>query len=69
MGLVPQQHDEPQHVIRTAATASPEWRQSRNLYIGHLMICRACHAPIARYCVTGEELRQRYDNTPMESTP
>ncbi|WP_256586912.1 hypothetical protein [Pseudomonas sp. Irchel 3E19] len=64
---VPQQ-EQTQHVIRTAATASPEWHQSRNLYIGHLMSCRSCHAPTVRYCATGAALRQRYDNTSMEAT-
>jgi hypothetical protein len=62
------QHEQTQHVIRTAGTASSEWHQSRNLYIGHLMSCRACHAPTVRYCATGAALRQRYDNTSMEST-
>lgn len=66
---VPQQEQtQTQHVIRTAATASSEWHQSRNLYIGHLMSCRACHAPTIRYCAKGAALRQRYDNTSMEAT-
>ncbi|MEN5312319.1 hypothetical protein [Pseudomonas koreensis] len=64
---IPQQ-EQAQYVIRTAATASSEWHQSRNLYIGHLMSCRACHAPTVRYCATGAALRQRYDHTSMEST-
>jgi len=64
---IPQQ-EQTQHVIRTAATASSEWHQSRNLFIGHLMSCRACHAPTVRYCATGAVLRQRYDNTSMETT-
>lgn len=62
---VTQQH-EPQHLIRTAATASPEWHQARDLYIGHLMRCLACYAPTVRYCVTGAALRLRYDDTSME---
>jgi hypothetical protein len=64
---IPQQ-EQTQHVIRTAATASSEWHQSRNLFIGHLMSCRACNAPTVRYCATGAALRQRYDNTSMETT-
>lgn len=52
----------------TAATASPEWRQSRDQYMNHLMACRACHAPTGRYCQTGDELRAIYDSTPMEPT-
>ncbi|MFJ2327786.1 hypothetical protein [Pseudomonas sp. NPDC087690] len=62
------QQEQPQHVIRTAATATYEWQQSRDLYIGHLMSCRACHAPTVRYCATGAALHQRYDNTSMETT-
>lgn len=62
------QQYEPQHFIRTAATASPEWLQSRDLYIGHLMRCDACHAPTVRYCAIGEALRQRYENTQMETS-
>lgn len=53
----------------TAATATSEWRQAHNRYVNHLMLCRACHAPTIRYCVTGVELRQQYDQTPMESRP
>ena len=44
----------------TAATATPEWRPAHDRYVNHLMLCRACHAPKGRYCVTGAELRQRY---------
>lgn len=55
----------PPHTL-TAATASPEWRQARDLYINHLMGCRACYAPTGRYCPTGADLRQHYGNTPME---
>lgn len=41
----------------TAATATPEWRRTHDLYVNHLMLCHACHAPTSRYCVTGAELR------------
>ena len=58
-------HDEPQHFIQTAVTASPEWLAARNAFYHHLMPCRACHAPVGRYCPAGAELRQRYDLTPM----
>lgn len=60
-----QQHDAPQHFIHTAATAAPEWIATRDQYINHLMVCRACYAPTGRYCAAGAELRQRYDRTPM----
>lgn len=53
----------------TAATATPEWRRAHDLYVNHLMLCRACHAPTSRYCVTGAELCKQYDQTPMESRP
>ncbi len=53
----------------TAATATPEWRRAHDRYVNHLMLCRNCHAPTSRYCVTGAELRQQYDQTPMKSRP
>ncbi|WP_260465880.1 hypothetical protein [Stutzerimonas xanthomarina] len=59
---------EPQHFIRTAATATPEWRAARDQYISHVMTCCACHAPTSCYCPTGAELRAIYDTTPMEPT-
>lgn len=64
----PAADDQPPHAVKTAATASPEWRQSRDRYISHLMACRACHAPTGRYCANGATLRDQYDNTPMEPT-
>ncbi|GAB3473935.1 hypothetical protein [Azotobacter salinestris] len=62
--IVEQPNDEPQHIIRTAATASPEWLEVRDQYIGHLMACRACYAPTGRHCAVGAELRAIYDSTP-----
>lgn len=59
---------ERQHFIRTAATATPEWRAARDQYLSHVITCCACHAPTSRYCPTGAELRATYDNTPMEPT-
>lgn len=53
--------DEPQHFIQTMLTASPECRAARDAFYNHLMPCRACHAPVGRYCPVGDELRQRYD--------
>jgi len=58
--------NEPQHIVRTAATATLEWRAARDQYLNHAMTCRACHAPTGRYCPTGAELRATYDTTPME---
>jgi hypothetical protein len=57
---------EPQHLILTAATASPEWIAARNQWHNHLAACQACYAPKSRYCLTGAELRQRYNSTAME---
>jgi hypothetical protein len=57
---------EPQHLILTAATASPEWAAARNQWHNHLAACKACYAPKSRYCLTGAELRQRYNSTAME---
>ena len=53
----------------TATTATSEWSRAHDRYVNHLMLCRACHAPKDRYCVTGAELRQRYNQTPMEPRP
>jgi len=50
-----------------AATATPEWRQARDQYLNHIMVCRSCYAPTARNCQDGAELRADYENTPMEA--
>ena len=59
---------ESQCTVDTVATATPEWREAPDQYINHLMACRACHAPLGRYCANGIELRQRYQKTDMEMT-
>lgn len=59
---------EPQRIVRTAATATPEWRAARDQYLSHVMTCCACHAPTNRHCPVGAELRATYDNTPMGPT-
>jgi hypothetical protein len=56
----------PLHFIHTAATASQAWREADAAHINHLMSCRVCHAATGRYCAAGVDLRQRYNNTPME---
>ncbi len=65
------QHDagEPKHIYHGAATASPEWREARDQYHRHLFACCTCYAPAGRYCVTGAELRQQYNQAPMEPKP
>lgn len=55
-----------QYVVHTAATASPAWQEVRDLFYDHIFACRACYAPLERYCTAGADLRQQYDNTPME---
>jgi hypothetical protein len=59
---------EPQHIVHTAATASKAWREADAANTKHLMSCRACHAPTDRFCAAGVDLRQRYNNTPMETS-
>lgn len=59
-----QSASEPQHFVRTAATATPEWLAARDQYLSHVMTCSACHAPTGRYCPAGAELRATYDATP-----
>lgn len=51
----------------SAATATPEWRQARDQYLNHIMVCRSCYAPTGRYCTAGAHLRASYDATPMEA--
>lgn len=63
---IPTKQPVPSGPALTAATASPEWRQSRDEYMSHLMACRACYAPTGRYCAAGAKLRTQYDRTPME---
>ncbi len=51
----------------SAATATPEWRQARDQYLNHIMVCRSCYAPNGRHCTAGADLRGSYDATPMEA--
>ena len=53
----------------SAATATLEWRQARDQYLNHIMVCRSCYAPTGRHCTAGAHLRASYDNTPMEAHP
>ncbi|QWV19232.1 hypothetical protein KQ248_05405 [Stutzerimonas zhaodongensis] len=55
---------EPQCTVHTAATALSDWLTARDQFYQHLMTCRACHAPAGRYCPSGSDLRQHYNNTP-----
>jgi hypothetical protein len=57
----------PARTYTNAANATPEWRHARDQYINHVMTCRSCYAPTARYCPAGADLRATYDRTPMES--
>ncbi len=50
-----------------AATATPAWRQARDQYLNHIMVCRSCYAPNGRHCTAGARLRASYDNTPMQA--
>ncbi|QYY82793.1 hypothetical protein [Pseudomonas germanica] len=51
----------------SATTATNEWRQARDHYFNHIMVCRSCYAPTGRHCTAGTHLRASYDNTPMEA--
>lgn len=57
-----------QHTISSAATASQAWREADSAHTNHLMRCRDCYATIGRYCAAGVDLRERYNNTPMEAS-
>jgi hypothetical protein len=59
----------PASTYSNAATASPEWRQARDQYLSHIMVCRSCYAPTGRHCSAGAGLRASYDTTHMEAPP
>lgn len=58
----------PASTYTNATNATPEWRHARDQYLNHVMTCRSCYAPTARYCLAGADLRAAYDSTPMEAT-
>ncbi|EXF95598.1 hypothetical protein HK44_023600 [Pseudomonas fluorescens HK44] len=59
-----------QHQTSTYTNAATsEWRQARDQYLNHIMVCRSCYAPTGRHCTAGALLRANYDNTPMEAHP
>lgn len=66
-GMPADEDIEPQHITHTAATATPAWREARDYYINHLMVCRACYAQAKRYCPIGSDLRQHYNNISREA--
>lgn len=55
--------------VHTAATASADWLTARDQFYQHLSNCRACHAPAGRYCPSGSDLRQHYNDTSQEANP
>lgn len=57
----------PQRTVDTATTTSVDWLTARNRFYQHLMTCRACHAPAGRYCLSGSDLRQHYNDTSLET--
>lgn len=61
-----EEETEPQRTVLTAATASPDWLAARDHFYQHLTTCRICHAPADRYCSTGNNLCQHYNDTPQE---
>lgn len=50
-----------------AASATPEWRNARDQYLNHIMVCSSCYAPTGRHCTVGSQLRASYDSKPMEA--
>lgn len=58
---------EPQRTVHTAATASANWLTARDRLYQHLMTCQACHAPAGRYCPSGSDLRQHYNDSSQET--
>ncbi|VVM75324.1 hypothetical protein [Pseudomonas fluorescens] len=58
----------PHYTVHTAATTSQAWREADAAHTNHLMSCCVCHAATSRYCAAGFDLRQRYNNTPMEAS-
>lgn len=58
---------EPQRTVHTAATASADWLTARDQLYQHLMTCMACHAPAGRYCPSGSDLRQHYNDISQEA--
>lgn len=58
----------PQHIILTTVTASQAWREADVANTNHLMSCDECHAAMGRYCAASVDLRQRYNNNPMEAS-
>lgn len=57
----------PQSTAHTAATVSADWLTARDQFYQHLMVCGACHAPARRYCTSGSDLRQHYNDTSQEA--
>ncbi|MEA9979320.1 MULTISPECIES: hypothetical protein [unclassified Pseudomonas] len=57
----------PPRTYNTAAHATPEWRDARDRYLAHILVCRSCYAPTSRHCQPGTDLRALYDGTPMEA--
>lgn len=62
-----EEETEPQLTVHTAATASADWLTARDRLYQHLMACRACHAPAGRYCPSGSDLCQHYNDTSQET--
>ncbi len=56
--------NEPQPTHHAAATAPPAWLAARDAFHAHALGgCPRCFPALGRYCVTGTELRARYDHT------
>ena len=63
----PSVHMSPPHA--SAATATPQWRDARDRYLNHIMVCRSCYAPTGRHCAAGADSRAACDTISMEAHP
>jgi len=45
------------------------WQPQFDAHIGHVMTCKSCYAPTARYCSLGAELWREYERAVITSRP
>ena len=48
----------------SAATATPEWRQARDQYLNHIMVCRSCYPHIAGHGIQIHNVKRQSATTP-----
>jgi hypothetical protein len=67
VGMPVEEEAKPQRTVDTATTTSADWLTARDQLYQHLMTCMACHAPAGRYCPSGSDLRQHYNDISQET--